>query len=177
MASSVQQTCCPSKTRHDIEIFDRHVCPTLTDTIEHCHDDNAVTFVVYRHPKITVVGPDDGTHPRIGLVVPCVVCLLGLVVHFDEGLPLVELSKKIKELRPGERRSRKAPADIHNAAYDRDVTGREVHPHLSVCDARQFLLHLIRVPVPHDVVEHHIAADLGMVNGARELCPCTGGAG
>src|SRR5215475_2005885 len=112
MASSVQQTCCPSKTRHDIEIFDGHLCPTLADTIEHRHDDNAVTFVVYRHPKITVVGPGDGTHPRIGLVMPGVVFLLGLVVHFDEGLPLVELSKMIKELRHGDRLSRKAPADI-----------------------------------------------------------------
>src|SRR5262245_62281985 len=177
MESSVQQTCCPSKARHEIEIFDGHVCPTLADTIEHRHDDNAVTFVVYRHPKITVVSPGDGTHPRIGLVVPCVVFLLGLVVHFDEGLPLVELSEQIQELRPGERLRRKAPADIHNAAHDWDITRREVHAHLSVCDARQFLLHLIRVPVPHNVVEHHVATDFGMVNRTRELRPCAGGAG
>ena len=99
MASSVQQTCCPSKTRHDIEIFDGHVCPTLADTIEHRHDDNAVAFVVYCHPQVTVVGPSDGTHPWIGLVVPCVVFLLRLVVYFDKGLPLVELSEQIKEFR------------------------------------------------------------------------------
>src|SRR5262249_26434307 len=130
--------------------------PPLPDTIDHRHDDNTVTFVVYRHPKVTVVGPGDGAHPRIGLVVPGVVSLLRLVVYFDKGLPLVELSEQIKELRPGECLGGKAPADIHNAAHDWDVTGREVHPYLSVCDARQFLFHLIPVPVPHDVVEHHI---------------------
>ena len=126
MESTVQQACCPSKTRHDIEIFDRHVCPAFANTVEHRHDDNAVSFVVYRHPNITVVGPGDGTHPRIRLVVPGVVCILGLVIHFDEGLPLVELSEKIQEVRPGKRLGRKAPADIDDAAYDRDVTGREV---------------------------------------------------
>src|SRR5262249_10614415 len=131
MASSVQQTCCPSKTRHDIEIFDGHVCPTLADTIEHRHDDHAVAFVVYCHPKVTVVGPSDGTHPWIGLVVPYVVFLLRLVVYFDKGLPLVELSEQIKEFRPGECLRRKAPADIHNAAHDWDITRREVHAHLS----------------------------------------------
>jgi hypothetical protein len=39
--------------------------------------------------------------------------------------------------------------------------------------ATEFLLHLTRVSVPHDVVEHHVAADPWMMNGARELRACT----
>jgi hypothetical protein len=31
MQTSVKQAGCPSKTRHDIEIFDGHVCPAFAD--------------------------------------------------------------------------------------------------------------------------------------------------
>src|SRR5262245_14740168 len=137
MQSPVKQACCPGKTRHAIEIFDRHLCPAFAHTVEHRHDDDAVAFVVHIHANVTVVGPGDGTHPRIGLVVPCVVSILRLVVHFDEGLPRVELSAHLQEVRPGEHLGRKAPADIHNAAHDGNVTWCEVHAYIPSCDAAE----------------------------------------
>src|SRR2546422_4275899 len=129
------------------------------------------------HPHIAIVRAGDRTHPRIGLVLPGVVCVPWLVVDFDEGLPLVELPKHLQELRPGYWLSRKASADIDNAAHNGDIARREVHAHTVVGYRGQFLLHLIRMPVAHNIVQYHVPRDLWMMNGAGELRPCPSGAG
>src|SRR5207249_4070527 len=106
-----------------------------------------------------------------------VVCVPWLVVDFDEGLPLVKLPKQLQELRPGDRLSRKAPANIDDAAHNGDVARCEVHAHTAVGDAAQLLLHLIGMPVAHDIVEHDVPPDLRMMNRTGELCPCPCSAG
>src|SRR5262249_55481331 len=157
----------PLETGHDVEILDPYLRPTLADTVEHRHDDNASAFFVQVHANVTVIGAGDRTDPRVWLVVPCVIFSLWLGVDFYEGLAPVKLSEYLKALCPGERLHRKTPADIHDAAYDRNVTGREVHAHALVGDAAEFLLHLIGVPVAYDVVEHYITANLWMMDSAR----------
>src|SRR2546422_133943 len=126
MESAVQQAICPRITRHNVQILDPDVRPPLANTVYHRHDDNAMALFVDIHPHIAIVRAGDRTHPRIGLVLPGVVCVPWLVVDFDEGLPLVELPKHLQELRPGYWLSRKASADIDNAAHNGDIARREV---------------------------------------------------
>src|SRR4029453_142240 len=160
---------------HDVEIFDAHLGASFAYTVEHRHDHKAVALFVNVDSDVAIVGARDRAHPRIRFIVPGFVLSAWLIVDFDKGLAGIELPEEVQCPTAIEPFQWEAAADVNDYSNNGNVAGGEVHSDRPLSQSRQFLFHLVGMPVTHDVVQHDVAIDFGMMNRSREICSGSSG--
>lgn len=164
MHPSVEQAIGAVKTGHDVQVLDGHMSAALADTVQHRHDNEAVSFFIDVYTDEAIIRTGHGADPRIRFVIPGFHLSSRLIVDFHEGLPIVKPAKNVEDFVAIEAFGREAPAHVDDPSDDRNVAGSEVHTDCLTGEIADLLLHLVGMTVADNIIQNDVVSDLGVVN-------------
>src|SRR5687768_5562974 len=127
MESIIRKAICAVEARHNVQVLNGDLRPTFADAIEYRHHHKTVPLFIDIQSEVAVIGARNCADGRIRLEVPRFVRITRPIEDFYERCVFVEFLIQIEEGPASNFLVWKAPADIHDSPYYRDVAGRKVH--------------------------------------------------